>query len=79
MVLVAKRKIAMVNLFEALKKGGYKAKLIMQVHDELIIDCPIEEKDKVVELVRHAMNTAYQIKVPLICDVSTSYRWSDGH
>ena len=72
-------KLAMLNVWKELKAGGYKAKLIMQVHDELIIDCPIEEKDNVVELVRHSMNTAYQLKVPLTSDVVCSYRWSDGH
>lgn len=72
-------KLAMIKVYNALKDGGYKAKLIMQVHDELIIDCPKEESESVVKIVREAMDTAYQLKVPLECDISTSYRWSDGH
>ena len=72
-------KIAMVNTFDALEKGGFKAKLIMQVHDELIIDCPIEEKEEVVKLLKHEMENACKLNVPLVVDCTTSYRWSDGH
>ena len=72
-------KIAMVNTFEALKKGGFKAKLIMQVHDELIIDCPIEEKNAVCKLLKEQMESAVSLDVPLVVDVASSYRWSDGH
>lgn len=72
-------KIAMVNIYNALKDGGYKAKLIMQVHDELIIDAPIEEKDAVCKLLKEQMVSAAKLSVPLEVDVATSYRWSDGH
>ena len=53
-------KIAMVRTHEALKKGGFKAKFIMQVHDELIIDCPLEEKDAVCNLTYlcHKLNSS---------------------
>lgn len=72
-------KLAMIKVYNSLKDGGFKAKLIMQVHDELIVDCPKTEQEEVVKIVREAMNTAYELKVPLVCDVVTSYRWSDGH
>ena len=72
-------KLAMIKVYNSLKDGGFKAKLIMQVHDELIVDCPKTEQEEVVKIVREAMNTAYELKVPLVCDVTTSYRWSDGH
>ena len=72
-------KIAMVNIFNALKDGGFKSKLIMQVHDELIIDAPIEEKDAVCKLLREQMESAAKLIVPLEVDVVLSYRWSDGH
>ncbi len=72
-------KIAMVNTFEALEKGGFKAKLIMQVHDELIIDCPLEEKDDVCKLLKREMENACKLDVPLEVDCVASYRWSDGH
>ncbi len=72
-------KIAMVNTFNALEQGGYKAKLIMQVHDELIIDCPKEEQDAVKKLLKEQMENAAKLIVPLEVDVRASYRWSDGH
>lgn len=72
-------KIAMVNIFDALKSRGYKAKLIMQVHDELIIDCPIDEEMKVKELMVQEMKNACKLIVPLEVDVVSSYRWSEGH
>ncbi|MBP3582375.1 MAG: DNA polymerase I [Clostridia bacterium] len=72
-------KIAMVNTFEALKKANLKAKLIMQVHDELIIDCPLDEKDEVIKLLTYEMENACKLKVALRVDCTASYRWSDGH
>ena len=72
-------KIAMVNIFDALKRGGYKAKLIMQVHDELIIDCPKSEEQEVKQLLENEMKNACKLIVPLEIDVVSSFRWSEGH
>lgn len=72
-------KLAMIKVYRALKEGGFKAKLIMQVHDELIIDCPISEQEDVIKIVKESMETAYELRVPLECDITSSYRWSDGH
>ena len=72
-------KIAMVNIFDALKKGGFKAKLIMQVHDELIIDCPKNEEESVKQLMTEEMTRACKLIVPLEIDITSSFRWSDGH
>ena len=72
-------KIAMVSTFERLKREKCDAKLIMQIHDELIVDCSVKEKDRVVEILREEMESACKLSVPLVVDVQTSYRWSDGH
>ena len=72
-------KIAMVNIFDALKAGGFKAKLIMQVHDELIIDCPKSEEQEVMKLLENEMKNACKLIVPLEIDVTSSFRWSEGH
>lgn len=72
-------KIAMVNTYNALRDGNFKAKLIMQVHDELIIDCPKDEEEKVKQLLKEQMENAVKLKVDLVVDVKSSYRWSDGH
>ena len=72
-------KIAMVSTARALKESGFKAKLIMQVHDELIIDSPLDELDDVKKLLKEQMENVYKLSVPLVVDITSSYRWSDGH
>lgn len=72
-------KIAMINVYNQLKAHNLKAKLILQIHDELIVDCPIEEEGVVKQIVKEAMEDAYKLKVPLTVDIESSYRWSDGH
>jgi len=68
-------KIAMNNVYRALKNGGYKSKLILQVHDELIIDSPIEEVEEVSKLLKECMENAAQLSVPLIVDVESGKNW----
>lgn len=72
-------KVAMVRVSEKLKKDELKARLIMQVHDELIVDCPEDEVDVVTKLVKNEMQQAVALRVPLEVDITTSYRWSEGH
>lgn len=72
-------KLAMVNTYNALKNSNMRARLIMQVHDELIIDAPKEETERVCELLKHEMEHACELSVPLEVDCESSYRWSDGH
>ncbi|MBQ8452072.1 MAG: DNA polymerase I [Clostridia bacterium] len=72
-------KIAMVGVFRALENAGLKAKLIMQVHDELIIDCPKDEENAVRNILKQEMENAAKLIVPLEVDIQSSYRWSDGH
>ena len=72
-------KIAMVKVYNTLKENNLKAKLILQVHDELIVDAPKSEEEQVKNIVRLAMENAVKLSVPLTVDVTSSYRWSDGH
>ena len=72
-------KVAMVNIADALMKGGFKARLIMQIHDELVIDCPIQERDQVQEILIKEMTNACELSIPLVVDAVSSFRWSDGH
>lgn len=64
-------KIAMLNVFNALKNGGLKTKLILQVHDEIVLDCPIEEREQASEILKREMENAVKLKVPLVVDVHT--------
>ena len=68
-------KIAMVNIFDALKNGGFKAKLIMQVHDELIIEAHESCAQEAAELLKYEMENAIQLRVPLTVDLSIGDRW----
>ena len=72
-------KLAMVKVSKALKENKLKAKLNFQVHDELIVDAPKDEAEKVKQLLKTSMENAYKLKVPLTVDVTESYRWSEGH
>lgn len=58
-------KIAMINVYNALKNGNFKSKLVLQIHDELIVDCIKEEEEKVKELLKEEMEKAVKLSVPL--------------
>jgi len=70
-------KIAMVNVYKALKDANMKAKLILQVHDELIIEAPIEEREKAEEILKNEMENAVKMSVPLTVDISSGNSWFD--
>lgn len=68
-------KIAMVNVHKRLKEENLKSKLILQIHDELIIEADINEAERVKELLRHEMENAVTLKVPLAVDLHTGKSW----
>lgn len=68
----------MLSVDKALKDGGYKAKLIMQVHDELIIDTPTEEVAAVEKMLKDAMENVVSLKVKLVADVSHGDNWLEA-
>ena len=68
-------KIAMVNVFRRLEKEELKSKLILQVHDELIVETPIDELEKVEKIVREEMENAVDMKVALTVDLNTGVSW----
>lgn len=68
-------KIAMVNVFKRLEKEGLKSKLILQVHDELIVETPIEELERVENIVREEMENAISMKVDLTVDLNIGVSW----
>ena len=68
-------KIAMVKVSQRLKEEGLKAKLILQVHDELIVEAPVEEAEKAAEILGEAMRNAAQLSVPLKVDVNMGENW----
>ena len=70
-------KLAMIAVYRELTEKGYKAKLILQVHDELIIDTPPEEQEAVSELLVRNMQNAMSLKVELLSDLNTGSTWYD--
>ena len=68
-------KIAMVRTAEALKREGLRAQLILQVHDELIVDAPREEAEQVGALLKREMENAVHMQVPLTAEVKTGRSW----
>lgn len=68
-------KLAMLGVYEKLKKGNYKAKLVLQVHDELVIDCPKEEANDVAKILKTEMENAVSLRVPLTVEVGIGESW----
>ena len=68
-------KIAMINVYKELLDRGLKSKIVLQVHDEMMIEAPIEEAKQVKEIVKEQMESAITLKVPLIADVSEADNW----
>ena len=71
-------KVAMINVSKKLAEGNYKAKLVLQVHDELVIDCPKEESEAVAKLLKHEMENAVSLKVPLTVEVGIGETWYES-
>jgi len=70
-------KLAMVRVAEQLAANGLRGRLILQVHDELIVECPREEADRVAGLLRACMEQAFPLDVPLVADVRVGSSWYD--
>ncbi|MEG0295608.1 MAG: DNA polymerase I [Clostridium sp.] len=71
-------KLAMVNVYNRLNKEGLKSTLILQVHDELILNVKNDELEVVKKLVKEEMENAYEIKVPLDVDMNIGYSWYEA-
>ena len=68
-------KIAMLKVDKALRDGGYKARIILQVHDELILNCPDNELEAVKKIVKDNMENAVKLSVPLTVDIAEGKDW----
>lgn len=70
-------KLAMIRVADALRKGGYKARLILQVHDELIVEAPENEQERVRALLKDCMEGVAALAVPLKTDISVGRDWRE--
>ena len=68
-------KLAMVRVHDALRAKGLASRLILQVHDELIVEAPAEESEQVAALLRDCMENVAELSVPLTVEVKTGSSW----
>jgi DNA polymerase-1 len=68
-------KLAMIELYRVLKEKGLRSKLVLQVHDELVLDCPQEEMEQICEIVRRTMSQAFPLSVPLKVELKRGADW----
>ena len=71
-------KIAMLRVWNRLKTDGFRAQLVLQVHDELVLDTPEEEAERAKRMLKEEMEAAIGLEVPLIADVSVGKSWYDA-
>jgi DNA polymerase-1 len=72
-------KMAMVSLAPRLETGDLQAKLLLQVHDELVLECPREQATRVGDLVRECMEGALRLDVPVVVNVGIGANWAEIH
>ncbi|MBM6779290.1 DNA polymerase I [Collinsella tanakaei] len=71
-------KIAMSRVARRLRDEGFAARMILQVHDELDFECPVDEVERLTDLVRREMEGVVELRVPLIAEASTGITWADA-
>ena len=71
-------KLAMVRIDRALREAGLQSRLILQVHDELLLECPPEEAEQAAALLREAMEGAIELSVPLVAEVHQGENWAEA-
>ena len=71
-------KIAMARVARRMRDEGFRARMILQVHDELDFECPEDEVEALTALVREVMEGVVELRVPLIADASSGTTWADA-
>lgn len=71
-------KIAMARVSRRLEEEGFAAQMILQVHDELDFECPVDEVERLTAMVRDVMEHVVDLRVPLIAEASTGITWADA-
>lgn len=72
-------KLAMIGVFKAIKKHGLQAKMILQVHDEIVIEAPANEVDTIKTILKTEMEGAASLSIPLTIDIGCGTNWLDAH
>jgi DNA polymerase-1 len=72
-------KLAMIKVHQSLERGRSPARLLLQVHDELLLECPVGDADEVAAIVQREMESCYELKVPLTVSLGRGRSWFDVH
>ncbi|MBN2032214.1 MAG: hypothetical protein JW836_02980 [Deltaproteobacteria bacterium] len=72
-------KKAMIRIHDRLKRGSFRTKMFLQVHDELVFEVPEEEEGEISLLVEEEMEGVYKLDVPLKADIKTGKNWDEAH
>jgi len=72
-------KIAMINIYKRLKAENWQSKMLLQVHDELVFDVHNSELEKIKPMIKHEMEHAFQLNVPLVVDMGEGKNWLEAH
>ncbi len=72
-------KLAMINIDRRLREEDYAARMLIQIHDELLFEAPPEEMDRLCEMVAFEMENAVPLRVPIVVDSGTGDNWSEAH
>ena len=72
-------KLAMIAIDKRLRTEGFRARMILQVHDELNFSCPVDELDRLRAMVIQEMEQAYKMRVPLVADCGNGDNWLEAH
>ena len=72
-------KLAMIQLAGKIREKKLKSRMILQVHDELVFECPEEEKQEIQALVKKEMEEVVPLKVPLVVDMGWGENWNTAH
>jgi DNA polymerase-1 len=71
-------KLAMIQLDRALHDGGFASRMVLTVHDELVLEVPLAERERVTDVVRTTMEGVTELRVPLVVDVGFGPTWADA-
>lgn len=72
-------KLAMLTIYDKMQHQNFKAQMLLQVHDELVFECPKSELDALKQLVKTEMESAYSLQVPLTVDMGIGHNWLEAH
>jgi DNA polymerase-1 len=72
-------KIAMIGVAREFKQQGIRSKLILQVHDEIVVDLIPSEREAVERIVREQMEGAAELSIPLVVDIGVGKNWLEAH